>query len=64
MDNYLKKIQDLPEERRKIILWSIVGVLAVILLFFWYKNFKAKLDSLNPQSNNPEFISMEIKAKN
>lgn len=58
MDNFLKKIQDLPEERKKTILWSIVAILAFVLLFWWYKNFKAKIDALQPQSSNPEVISM------
>ena len=62
MDNFLKRIQDLPEERKKIILWSIVAVLALILLSWWYKNFKAKLDALKPQGSNPEVISMEQKS--
>jgi len=63
MANFLKRIQDLPEERRKTILWSIVAVLALILFFWWYKNFKAKLDALKEQSSNPEVISMEWEAK-
>jgi len=63
MANFLKKIQDLPQERKKIILWSIVAVLAVILFSWWYKNFKAKLDALQSQSSNPEFISMKQEQK-
>ncbi|MCX6760826.1 MAG: hypothetical protein NTZ84_01865 [Candidatus Nealsonbacteria bacterium] len=63
MPNFLKKIQDLPEERKKIILWSIVAVLALILLSWWYKNFKAKIDALQLQSSNPEVISMEREVK-
>ena len=59
MDNLLKKIQALPEERRRVILWSIVGVLALILFSLWYRNFKANLDNLNPQTINPEVVFME-----
>ncbi|TFG35810.1 MAG: hypothetical protein E4H47_00540 [Parcubacteria group bacterium] len=59
MDNFLKKIQGLPEERRRIILWSIVAVLALILLSWWFKNFKAKVDALQSQTSNPEVVSME-----
>jgi hypothetical protein len=63
MANFFKRIQDLPEERKKIILWSIVAVLALILLSWWFNNFKAKMNALQSQGGNPEVISMERESK-
>ena len=34
---FIQKLQNLPEEQKKIILWMVVGVLAVIMGFFWIK---------------------------
>ena len=31
------KLQNYPEKKKKIILWSIVAILAVIMGFFWVK---------------------------
>lgn len=33
--DFFKKLQNLPENKKKIILWVFVGVIAVILLFIW-----------------------------
>jgi hypothetical protein len=58
MANFLKRIQDLPQDRKKIILWSIVAILALFLFSWWFKNFKAKVESLSPQTSNPEVTSI------
>ena len=36
----LKKLQSLPEKTRKIILWSVVIILGICLLIWWFNNFK------------------------
>lgn len=36
--NFLIKLQGLPEEKKKIILWSIVTVLGLIMAYFWIIN--------------------------
>ena len=59
MDNFLKKIQGLPVERKKIILWSIVAVLALILFLFWFRGFKAKVEKLQSQTSIP--VSFAVK---
>jgi len=35
---FLIKLQNLPEKKKKIILWTIVAILAVVMGFFWVKN--------------------------
>ena len=34
---FLEKLQALPENKKKIILWSIVAILAAIMGFFWVR---------------------------
>lgn len=34
---YIEKLQNLPENQKKIILWVIVGILAFIMGFFWVR---------------------------
>jgi len=41
-----KKIQNLPEEKKKIILWIIVGTVALILLIVWLKRTAIKINNL------------------
>lgn len=58
---FLAKLQNLPLKKKKIILWSAVVIIALVLLFFWAKdfqkgirNFQAKqfIEDLNlPQFN-------------
>ncbi|OGZ18571.1 MAG: hypothetical protein A2175_01840 [Candidatus Nealsonbacteria bacterium RBG_13_42_11] len=38
--NILQKIQNLPEGKRKIILWGTVIIIGIALFFFWTKNAK------------------------
>jgi len=35
--NWLSKLQALPEQKKKIILWTVVIILAVIMGFFWIR---------------------------
>jgi len=34
---FITKLQNLPEQKKKIILWTVVGILAVIMGFFWIR---------------------------
>ena len=42
---FLEKIRNLPESKRKIILWAIVIVLALIMLIFWIGNIPKSLNN-------------------
>ena len=39
------KIQELPEARRKVILWVVIAVLGGLLFFWWGKNVTESLES-------------------
>jgi type III secretory pathway component EscR len=40
---FLEKLQNLPEGKRKIILWSVAIILSLFLLSFYIKNSQQKL---------------------
>ena len=42
--NFFERLQALSEQKKKIILWSIVAVLAVVMGFFW---IRGAMDSLS-----------------
>lgn len=37
---FIKKVQELPEGKRKIILWSVLVALGLVLVFLWIWNIK------------------------
>ena len=40
---FLKKLQNLPEKRRKVILWSTIIILALVLLIWWINSIKNRV---------------------
>lgn len=44
---FIKKLQSLPEEKKKIILWTIVIILGLILSFFWITISKERLGKID-----------------
>jgi len=62
----LEKVQNLPEGKRKIILWTVVTITALFLGFFWFNNFQKriksfKIEKLKEEINIP---SLEKELKN
>jgi len=41
--DFFKKIQGLPEEKRKIILWSVTIIIGLLLFFAWFYSLKTQL---------------------
>jgi hypothetical protein len=37
---FINKLQALPEKKRKIILWGILVVIALVLLAWWINNIR------------------------
>ena len=37
IQEFIKKLQGLPEKQRKIILWTIVVLVGLLLTFIWFK---------------------------
>ena len=42
------KIQELPETKRKVMLWAVVAVLGSMLFFWWGKNVVETLQNASP----------------
>ncbi|MDO8436251.1 MAG: hypothetical protein Q7S82_02600 [bacterium] len=54
--SFLEKLQNLPVVKKKIILWTIVVVVAIFLLIIWAGNFQKKIKNFQPvdfQKPNP-----------
>jgi len=45
--DFLLKLQNLPEQQKKIILWTIVGVLGLIMGYFWINSSIKRLENLD-----------------
>lgn len=57
----LKKIQNLPEIHRKIILWTSLFILGAGLFIFWLEDFQNKLRNLKKEEIIKE---LEVPAEN
>lgn len=54
---YLIKLQNLPDSQKKIILWTAVGILAVVMGFFWINWTISDLSKLNVNLQLPQISS-------
>lgn len=54
---YLQKLQSLPESKKKIVLWTIVVILGLIMGFFW---INGTLDSLQKFGQSSQSILPQI----
>lgn len=50
MKDFIKKIQGLPEKKRKIILWLIISVLGITLFIFYVKNISQRIKSFQERN--------------
>lgn len=53
---FIKKLQNLPLWQRKAILWTVVAILAVIFLLFWWSITQKGLKKINPGDAIKPFI--------
>jgi uncharacterized membrane protein YvbJ len=62
----LQEIQNLPEQKKKIILWSVIIIIGVILLSFWFNNLQKKIKSFEMEElkEDLEIPSLEEELKN
>jgi len=50
----IEKKQELSQGTRKIILWSIMIIIAAGLIFWWIKSFKEKINSIGGEEIQKE----------
>lgn len=64
INNFLNKLRNQPENVKKIILWSIVSIVAVaLLIFWWFFIFQKALNNLNRENLEKSFNIQELKEK-
>jgi len=50
--SFLAKLQQLNDGQKKAILWSVVGVLAVVMGYFWFKDTLDKFENMDLNLGN------------
>jgi len=56
---FLKRMQDLPEDQKKIILWLVVGILAVAMGFFWVRTAFKNFSEMGEGIQNIKIVEIE-----
>jgi len=60
--DFIVKLQGLDEKQKKIIMWTIVGILGIIMGIFWIKSTLYKIENMGEINLNlPQFENIEIK---
>ena len=52
--NFLNKIQNLPERKRKTIFWLIIIIIGISLLIWWAKNLEMRIKSFKSEKIKEE----------
>lgn len=56
----VEKLRSLSETQKKIILFSIVSVLSVVLIFLWFKITVSRIAKIEDDIKNGKIIPMDI----
>ena len=51
---FIKKIQNLPEEKRKVIFWLVVIIIGISLFLGWVKSLEMKIKSFRTEKIKEE----------
>lgn len=57
--SYLEKLRALPDQQKKIILWVVVGILAVVMGFFWVMSAINNLSKIGENVGNIQLPEIE-----
>ena len=62
----LQKIQNQPEPARKVILWVIILILAIVMLYFWVRRMEERLKNVEFESigKNLDLQGLQNELKN
>jgi hypothetical protein len=60
MKNLLRKIQGLPEKKRKIIFWVLIILIAAVLIFFDIKSAQKRFKNFRLEKFKEELPSPKI----
>lgn len=56
---YLEKLRTLPDKQKKIVLWTIVAILGLVMGIFWVRSAMNKLSDLGNELGKIEFPQIE-----
>ncbi len=59
---FITKLQNLPDSKKKIILWSVVATLAVIMGFFWVRGAMNNLSKIGESVGQIKFPEIQTPA--
>lgn len=57
---FLKKLQDLPDRKKKIILWTVVAILAAVMGFFWVRSAIDNFSKMGESVKNIKMPEMSV----
>ncbi len=57
---FLTKLQDLPEGKKKIILYFLVGLTGILLFSFYFVNTGSKIKNISGEKLKESFFPREI----
>ena len=58
--NFLDRLQNLPDKQKKIIMWTIVAVLALVMGFFWVTGVINSLSKMNGEMGKIKIPQINI----
>lgn len=57
--SYIEKLRALPDKQKKIILWTIVSLLALSLAFLWLKTSISRFEKMEESIKNVNMPSID-----
>lgn len=61
---FITKLQNLPESKKKIVVWTIVIVLGLVMGFFWIRGAMNSLQKLGESTNKIELPEIQTPTEN
>ncbi len=58
--NFIEKLQSLPEIRKKIILFSVIGVFAIILGYFWVQSTRGNISKIGQSLTSLDLPKIDL----
>jgi len=60
---FIAKLQNLPDHKKRIILWTIVIIVAIIMGFFWVENAISGFSKLSGEVQKVQLPEVNIPVK-
>ena len=58
--NYVEKLRALPDKQKKIILWTVVVVLGLVMSFFWFKISMERFEKMEESIKKTDIPSIDL----